>query len=81
MLNQLALGLDEFKKCEKERLKQDTCLLFPQLGSIEEWGVLWAELYPSQIHRSRAQTQCDGICRWSLGREVGLEAIMRMGSS
>ena len=50
MLNQLALGLDEFKKCEKERLKQDTCLLFPQLGSIEEWGVLWAELYPSQIH-------------------------------
>ena len=28
MLNQLMLGLDELKKCEKERLKPDTCLLF-----------------------------------------------------
>lgn len=32
MANQLALGLDELKKTEKECFKQGTCLLFPQLN-------------------------------------------------
>lgn len=39
MVNQLGLGLDYFKRPEKECLKQDTCLLFSQLEEDKRYTV------------------------------------------